>query len=135
MAVGLDRERQAGRADRAVEQDGAGAADAVLAAEMRAGQAEVVAEEVRQRDADRRPPCVCGVPLTVTVMVRLSDMRGVTLSPRRRWTATPTGKFQAKRPGGPHVEHQLEFGRLHHWQIGRLLALEDAGGVNAHLTV
>ena len=50
-AVGLDRE-QAAAADRdAVEPHGAGAADAVLAADVRAGEAEAVAEEVGQEQA------------------------------------------------------------------------------------
>ena len=56
-AVGLDREHQAGADRLAVEDDRAGAADAVLAADMRAGLAAVVADRVDQRlarlDADR----------------------------------------------------------------------------------
>src|SRR5712691_1366690 len=52
VAVRLHREHQAGARRIAVEQDGAGAAHAVLAAEMGAGQAEIVADEIRQRDAD-----------------------------------------------------------------------------------
>ena len=52
MAVRLHREHQAGARGAIVEQDGASAADAVLAAQMRAGQAELMADEIRQRDAD-----------------------------------------------------------------------------------
>ena len=56
-AVGLDREHQAGADRLAVEDDGAGAADAVLAADMGAGLAAVVADRVDQGlarlDADR----------------------------------------------------------------------------------
>ena len=49
-AVRLDGE-QAARAHRdAVEPDGAGAADAVLAADVRAGQPEAVAEEVGEQE-------------------------------------------------------------------------------------
>src|SRR5262249_48849859 len=29
------------------------------------------------------------------------------------------------------VEHELEFRRLHHWQVGGLLTLEDAAGIGA----
>jgi hypothetical protein len=43
VAVGLHREEQAGAHRLAVEEHGAGAADAVLAADVGAGQAEVVA--------------------------------------------------------------------------------------------
>ena len=32
------------------------------------------------------------------------------------------------------VDDQLEFGRLHHRQVGRFLALEDAAGIVADLT-
>jgi hypothetical protein len=41
---------------------------------------------------------------------------------------------QAERLGGLEVDDQLDFGGLLHRQIGRLLALEDAAGVNAELT-
>ena len=47
-AVGLDREQAAAAHGDAVEPDGAGAADAVLAADVRAGEAEAVPEEVGQ---------------------------------------------------------------------------------------
>ena len=47
-AVGLDREEQARADGDAVEPHGARTADAVLAADVRAGQAERVAEEVRE---------------------------------------------------------------------------------------
>jgi hypothetical protein len=36
--------------------------------------------------------------------------------------------------GGLGVDDQLDFGGLLHRQIGRLLAVEDAAGVNADLT-
>ena len=35
--------------------------------------------------------------------------------------------------GGLEVDHELEFGGLHDWQVGRFLALEDAAGVDADL--
>ena len=47
--VDLDAEHEAGARRRAVDQHGAGAADAVLAADVRPGVAEVVAQHVRQR--------------------------------------------------------------------------------------
>src|SRR5262249_17870841 len=39
---------------------------------------------------------------------------------------------EAERLGGPEVDHQLEFGRLHNWQVGWLFALENAAGIDAH---
>ena len=45
-AVGLDGEHQAGARGLAVDEDGAGAADAVLAADVGAGEPEVLAQEV-----------------------------------------------------------------------------------------
>ena len=50
-AVGLHGEQQAGADGDAVEPDGAGAADAVLAADVRAGQPERVAQEVGEQQA------------------------------------------------------------------------------------
>ena len=59
-AVALHREREAAAHDRAVEQHRAGAAHAVLAADMAAGQPERLAQEIDQRgarlDGSRRPP-------------------------------------------------------------------------------
>ena len=51
VAVRLHREHQAGARRQPVQEDGAGAAHAVLAAEMGAGQAELVADEVGEGDA------------------------------------------------------------------------------------
>ena len=54
-AVAGDREGDAGARRRAVDQHGAGAADAVLAAEMRAGEVALLAQEVGEmRCAARR---------------------------------------------------------------------------------
>ncbi len=50
-AVGLDGEEQAAAHGDAVEPHGACAADAVLAADVRAGEAERVAQEVAQQEA------------------------------------------------------------------------------------
>jgi len=41
---------------------------------------------------------------------------------------------EAEYPGGLGVDDQLEFGRLHHGQVGRFLAFEDAAGIDAGLT-
>ena len=49
MAVGLHREHQAGADRRAIEQDRAGAAHAVLAADMGAGEQQFVAQEIAQQ--------------------------------------------------------------------------------------
>ena len=50
-AFGLHRERQAGARGDAVDQHGAGAADAVLAADMGAGGAEPLAKEIGEQRA------------------------------------------------------------------------------------
>src|SRR5258708_37810451 len=52
VAVRLHGEHQARARRAAVHQDRAGAAYAVLAAEMGAGEAELMADEIRERDAD-----------------------------------------------------------------------------------
>src|SRR5215467_976150 len=41
---------------------------------------------------------------------------------------------EAEHPGGLLVDDELELGRLHDRQIRRLCALEDATGIDAHLT-
>ena len=51
LALGLHAEHQAGADRLAVDQHGAGAADAVLTAEMGAGQPAIVAQHVGQRPA------------------------------------------------------------------------------------
>ena len=53
VAVGRDREQQAGPHRLAVEQHGARAADPVLAADVGAGQPQVVAQHVGQQPAGR----------------------------------------------------------------------------------
>src|SRR5260370_23081549 len=42
---------------------------------------------------------------------------------------------EAECLGGLEVDHQLEFGRLLHRQIGRLSAVEDLSGVYAELAI
>src|SRR5215468_4630403 len=51
MAVRLHREHEAGTRRAVIEEDGACPADAVLATEMRAREAELVADEIGERDA------------------------------------------------------------------------------------
>src|SRR5262249_6508581 len=41
---------------------------------------------------------------------------------------------KVEHPGGLIVDDQLELGRLHDRQVPRLSALEDATGIDAHLT-
>ena len=41
------------------------------------------------------------------------------------------GTVEAERLGGPEIDHELDFRDLLYRQIGRLLALEDAAGVDA----
>ena len=55
-AVGLDREHDAGTRGLAVDQNSARAADAVLAADVRARQAEVLAQEIREQLAGLAAP-------------------------------------------------------------------------------
>src|SRR5207244_5571072 len=50
-AIRLHREREAGARGRAVDLNGASAAGAVLAADMRAGKSELVAQEIREQHA------------------------------------------------------------------------------------
>ena len=45
------------------------------------------------------------------------------------------GDFKAERLRGLEVDHEFEFCRLHNRQIGRLLALENAAGIDAGLTI
>ena len=54
-------------------------------------------------------------------------------SPRRRWRAPP-GHLDAECARRFQVDHELEFGRSPHRQVGGLLALEDAAGIDANLT-
>ncbi len=49
VAVGLHRQHQAGADRDTIEQNGAGAADAMLAADMGAGQPQFVAQEIAQQ--------------------------------------------------------------------------------------
>src|SRR5262249_41520304 len=42
---------------------------------------------------------------------------------------------QAERLGGLEINHQLELGRLHDWQVRRLGVLEDATRESAELTI
>ena len=55
-AVGLHGEHQARARGLAVDQDRARAADAVLASDVRAGEPEVLAQEVREQLARLAPP-------------------------------------------------------------------------------
>ena len=48
---------------------------------------------------------------------------------KKRWRHS-----EAERLSSLEVDHEFEFGRLHDWQIGRLLASENAAGVDASLT-
>src|SRR5215471_13864453 len=43
--------------------------------------------------------------------------------------------FEAKRPSGFQIDDQFEARRLLHWQIGGIVAAENAAGVNADLVI
>jgi hypothetical protein len=45
------------------------------------------------------------------------------------------GDFDAQRPGGLEINHQLELGWLQYWQIGGLGALENAASVGTRLAI
>ena len=81
MAVGLDCKDQAGAHRFTIKEDGAGAADAMFAANVRADQAQVVAQEITQQQAGL-PLRVHTLPLTVTgngkslLMLTSSSWRG-----------------------------------------------------------
>ena len=76
----------------AVEQDRAGAADAVLAADVGAGQAEVLAQEVRERACAARTGPRAASPFTVSRM----GVGSLTLPPHARGGA-------AERAAGEHA--------------------------------
>src|SRR5436190_15921570 len=61
----------------------------------------------------------------------VNSRRLITRSPRRRVIA----HIEAKRLGGLHVNNELELGRLHDRQIGRLLAFENAPRIDAGLPI
>src|SRR5262249_45843477 len=42
--------------------------------------------------------------------------------------------LEAENTGGLSVDHQLELGRLHDWQVRRLRSPEDATYIDAHLS-
>jgi len=46
----------------------------------------------------------------------------------------PVRNCQAQRLGGFEVEHQLKLDWLHDWQVGWLLAFENATHIEADLT-
>jgi hypothetical protein len=43
--------------------------------------------------------------------------------------------FDAQRPRGVKIDHELEAGRLHHWQISGLFALENSAGIDGGLPI
>jgi hypothetical protein len=45
------------------------------------------------------------------------------------------GHLDAERLSGFEIDDELEFGRLHHRQIGRLLAFENPTDIDAHQTI
>src|SRR5256885_2485950 len=47
----------------------------------------------------------------------------------------PWRKAEAERLGGIEVDHELKLGCLHDRKVARLLALEDAAGIDADLII
>jgi hypothetical protein len=81
VAVGLNRQHQAGPSALPVEQDRAGAADPVFAPEMRTGQAELLAHKISQREPDLD---LFGIGLAVDGNRYFSCFRHRTLLTQRR---------------------------------------------------
>jgi hypothetical protein len=94
MSVRLHREHQAGPRRAAIEEDGAGAAHAMLTTEMGAGQAKLVTHKIGQRHPDLD---LLLVPLAVDGQrdfSRLAHPR----SSRSADAATPAGSPSNSRP-------------------------------------
>ena len=77
-------------------------------------------------------------------MQKLSSVGKFHFAPPSRFTSLDhlvgqcqqlVGDFEAERLRGLEVDHELELCRQHNRQITRLLAFEDASGINAGLTV
>ena len=49
--------------------------------------------------------------------------------------ARSLSEFETERLGGLEIDHELELCRQHNRQLTRLLAFEDASGINAGLTI
>ena len=62
----------------------------------------------------------------------LAQLHSITSSAR---ASSVGGTVEAERLGGLEVDDQLELGRLHDRQVGRLLALENAAGIDAGLAI
>src|SRR5579864_4887864 len=55
--------------------------------------------------------------------------------PPRHWASQFVWNCEAQCLGGLPVDDQLEFGRLHDWEIGRIVAMENLAGIDANLTI
>ena len=103
-AVGLHGEDQAGARGLAVDQHGAGPAGAVLAAQVRAGEAEVLAQQIREEHArDHARPPLGAVHDDGDVMPCVPPRaelyrRGVGRSPGRRGLGSPPATRAACLP-------------------------------------
>src|SRR5262245_17545759 len=74
-----------------------------------------------------RPLCAKSVPTRCTRAPLFDHLVGVSEQPVRH--------VEVECPGCLEVEHELEFGRLHYRQVGRLFALENAPGIDAGLAI
>src|SRR5262249_35487932 len=115
----LHREHQAGTHGLAVEQDGAGAADAVLATDMGAGLAAIVADGVDQRaariDTDVVAPAVDGQRELALLghAAACSSARRVTVPARsRRYSAGVTASSSGSTAAEAAVAAATKASRL-----------------------
>src|SRR5262245_39987052 len=64
----------------------------------------------------------------------MNSRRFIIRLPRLRARAA-LRNFKADRAGGRQIDDEIELGRLYHRQIGRLLAFQDAAGIDTNLAI
>ena len=87
--------------------------------------------DVSDRPAAPAPPSAMPLPRHRATERTRGAVHSITSSAR----ASSRGRAFKTAPLAALVEDQLEFGRLHHWQVSGLFALEDATRIDAGLTM